>query len=440
MRRYVIVGLGAAGVAAAEAIRSQDISGEILMIGDESNGFYSRPGLAYYLTGEIPEHQLFPLSRQDFEFLNIHQMHARVVRICADTHQIELHNDSRLSYDRLLIATGASAARLQAPGVELEGVVKLDNLDDAHRIMKQARKSRVAVVIGGGITALEIVEALIAKGVQTHYFLRGGRYWSNVLDEHESRIIEHLLKERGVVIHYNTEMEEVLGKRGRVTGVRTKDGSQVKCDMVGMAIGIRPRTGLAQEAGIKVDRGILVDEYLHTNIPDIFAAGDVAQVFDPYSGKSVLDSLWGPAREQGNAAGMNMAGGSTPYYKTISFNVTRLAHLTTTIIGTVGRGQDEDLLGIARGDSETWRQLPDAIAAQADFEVSHLRILIGAKALVGAIVMGDQTLSNPLRHMIVKHTDITSVKDKWLQPNAPLADLVADFWIDYKRNHASQQS
>lgn len=438
MRRYIIIGTGAAGIAAAEAIRSQDLSGEILMIGDEASGFYSRPGLAFYLTGEIPEQQLFPFHKEDFETLNVRRVHARVVRICGDTHQIQLHNGAHLAYDRLLIATGAFAAQIKAPGVDLDGVVKLDNLEDARHILKKARKARAAVVIGGGITALEIVEALIAKGVKTHYFLRGDRYWSNVLDEHESRIVEHLLKEEGVVIHYNTEMEEILGKRGRVAIVRTKDGRQIKCDMVGIAIGIRPRTQLAQDAGIKVDRGILVDEYLRTRIPDIFAAGDVAQVFDPFSGKSVLDSLWGPAREQGNAAGMNMVGISTPYYKFVPFNVTRLAHLTTTIIGTVGKGRDEDMIGIARGDSETWRQLPDAIAAQADFEVNRLRIMIGKKYIVGAIVMGDQTLSNPLHHMIAEHIDISAVREKWLQPNAPLADLVTDFWTDWKNGYAAQ--
>jgi 3-phenylpropionate/trans-cinnamate dioxygenase ferredoxin reductase subunit len=131
----------------------------------------------------------------------------------------------------------------------------------------------------------------------------------------------------------------------------------------------------------------LVNEYLQTSHVDIFAAGDVAQVYDPFLCKSVLDSLWGPAREQGHAAGLNMCGQQTIYLKKVAFNVTRLAGLTTTIIGLVGNGSDEDIVGIMRGDSETWRQLPDGIAAQDNFNVNRLRILVGKQTLIGAIMV-----------------------------------------------------
>jgi NADPH-dependent 2,4-dienoyl-CoA reductase/sulfur reductase-like enzyme len=181
-----------------------------------------------------------------------------------------------------------------------------------------------------------------------------------------------------------------------------------------------------------------VDEFMRTSAADIFAAGDVAQVFDPATGQSVLDSLWGPAREQGRAAGLNMAGVKTSYCKPVAFNVTRLANLTTTIIGGVGRGRDDDdLVGIARGDSETWRQLPNAIAAQSNFEVNRLRVLVGEHKLAGAIVMGDQTLSQPLQHLIIHQVDITPVRERLLERDAPIADLIAEFWTEYC--HAAQQ-
>ncbi len=281
-------------------------------------------------------------------------------RVDAPAHIVELQDHIRINYDRLLIATGAQATPSKTPGSELTGVVKLDSLEDARHILKLARKSRSAVVIGGGITALEIVEGLRARGVNTHYLLRGDRYWSNVLDESESRIVEHRLKEEGVHLHFHTEVDQILGKNGRAVAVRTKDGRQIPCDLVAVAIGIRPRSELAVKSGIEVDRGIQVNEYMETSAPDVYAAGDVAQVYDPLTGKSVLDSLWSPARQQGHTAGTNMSGGCIPYIKIIPFNVTRLANLTTTIIGTVGQGDDPDLtgIGIARGDSETWRQLP----------------------------------------------------------------------------------
>ncbi len=428
MRRYVIIGSGAAGIAASEAIRNHDASGEILLITDDPHGYYSRPGLAYYLTGEIDERMLFPFSEQDFRRLNLRRITAQVARIHPEAHRIEMHTGAQLPYDRLLIATGAAAVRADVPGSDLAGVVKLDSLEDTRHILNLIRRARSAVVVGGGITALELVEGMRARNLRTHYFLRGDRYWSNVLDAAESKIVEHRLQEEGVQIHYNTELAEILGKNGRVAGVRTKDGRLIECQIVAIAIGVQPRKQLAQTSDLKVDKGILVDQYMRTSHEDIFAAGDVAQVYDPLSGKSVVDSLWGPARDQGSAAGLNMAGITTPYSRLAPFNVTRLAHLTTTIIGTVNKGRDDDLLGIARGDSETWRNLPDAIAAQANFDVNSLRLLLGKQHLLGAVVMGDQTLSRPLTRIVIERVDITPIREQILQPGAPLGDLVADFW------------
>jgi NAD(P)H-nitrite reductase large subunit len=218
--------------------------------------------------------------------------------------------------------------------------------------------------------------------------------------------------------------------------VRTRDGQQIVCNLVAVAIGIKPRIELAQMAGLQVERGVLVNEYMQTSADDVFAAGDIAQVYDPILGRSVLDSLWGPAREQGKTAGLNMAGKHVPYIKPIAFNVTRLANLTTTIIGAIGGGTDDDLTGIARGDSETWRQMPDAIAAQADFDVNRIRVLVGDQNLLGAIVIGDQTLSRALQHMILHQADIRSIRQQLLQPDAPLGDILSNFWIEWKNRNA----
>jgi len=439
LRRYLIVGMGAAGIAAAETIRREDPSADVLLVSEDAYGYYSRPGLAYYLTGEIPEQMLYPFSQKDFDYLHLRRIQGRVARLHLQAHRVELQQGESLPYDRLLLATGSQAAMPGLPGVDLQGVVKLDDMDDARQILKRSRRARGAVVVGGGITALEIVEGLRARRVSTHYFMRRDRYWGNVLDETESRIVEHRLTEEGVQIHYHTELSEILGKGDRVSGVLTTDGRQIKCGLVAIAIGVRPRKELADEAGLETDRGILVNEYLQTSAPDVFAAGDVAQVLDPFSGRAILDTLWGVAVAQGRAAGLNMVGQGTPYRKAVPFNVTRLAGLTTTIIGTVGRGVDADLLGIARGDSETWRQLPDAIAAQEDFQVNRLRILVGERTLIGAIVMGDQTLSQPLHRLIALQADITAIRDRLLQPGANLGDLIAQFWAEWRIDHAASQ-
>ena len=435
--RYVIVGSGVAGLAACEAIRGLDKAREIYMLSDDPHGYYSRPGLAYYLTGEMHEKGLFPRTKGDWQSLNLRFIRGRAARIYPAEHQLEIDNKSHLKYDRLLIAVGAQAVRLDVPGADQEGILKLDHLEDARRILKLARCGKTAVVVGGGITALELVEGLRSRCVKVHYLLRSGRYWSNVLDEQESKIIEHRLEEEGVSIHYQAELNKVIGSHGRVQGVRLLDGSVLRCDILAYAIGIRPRVDLARAAGLGIERGILVDEHLQTSDRDIYAAGDVAQVYDPMSKRSIIYSLWGPAREQGFTAGLNMAGQEASYIKSVPFNVTRLAGLTTTIIGTVGRGHDGDLVGIARGDSETWRALPDAIVAQTGFNVNRLRLLVGEKTLLGAIVMGDQKLSFPLEKIISAQADISPIRDKLLQSGTSIADVIVDFWTTWRAQYAS---
>ncbi|MBK8616381.1 MAG: NAD(P)/FAD-dependent oxidoreductase [Anaerolineales bacterium] len=430
--RYVIIGAGVAGYAAIEAIRSVDRVGEIIMISDDPHGYYSRPGLAYYLTGELQDKALYPRTLEDYKKIKFSFHKCRVTRILRSEHALEIEGKPRLTYDKLLIAVGARALPLKVPGSKLDGVVKLDHLTDAQNILKLAKSGKTAVVVGGGITALELTEGLLARGMKVHYLLRGDRYWSNVLDQRESKVVEGRLQAEGVELHYHAELKEIVGKKNRVSAILLENGQTIKCDMLAYAIGIHPCLELVQNTDLNVDRGILVDEHLQTNDPDIYAAGDVAQVFDPLSGRAVLDSLWNPAREQGQVAGMNMAGRKTAYLKSAPFNVTRLAGLTTTIIGTVGRGRDEDIVGIARGDSETWRDMPDAIAAQSGFDINHMRLMIGEKTLIGAIVMGDQTLSWPLQKMIAGGADISPIREKLMEPEAPVADLIADFWIKWR--------
>jgi len=424
--RYVILGSGVAGIAAAEAIRLNDPRGEITVVSDDPHGYYSRPGLAHFLTGEIPQAQLFPMREAELHALGLRRVQGRAIRLDPLEHRVTLADASELVYDRLLLATGATASRAPVPGAELPEVVKLDNLEDARRLIDLARHARAAVVIGGGITALEIAEGLRAHCRRVHYLLRGDRYWGSVLDATESAIVMARLAADGIQIHTRTETAEIVGKRGHVAGIVTTDGRRIPCDLVALAVGVTPRVELARTAGLQIDRGILADEYLLTAAADVFAAGDVAQVHDPRTGAALLDTLWNVARSQGAAAGRNMAGRRVPYAKPMPLNVTRLAGITITIIGAVGRWPDADMVGIGRGDSEAWRQLRDAPVAEDKHEVNRLRLLVGPRTLLGAVVMSDQAASRSLQRLIGEQTDITPIRERLLTPGAPIAALIAE--------------
>lgn len=179
---YVIVGSGVAGIAAAEGLRARVPGASITVVTEDPDGFYSRPGLAYYLGGAIPEKQLFLRSSADLRALGLRWLQARATKIDVASHRLSLADGRSLTYDKLLLATGSRAAAPDFPGGDLDGVFTLDTLADAKRLVRKANKSGHAVVVGGGITALELAEGLHACGVNVHYLLRGARYWANVLD------------------------------------------------------------------------------------------------------------------------------------------------------------------------------------------------------------------------------------------------------------------
>ncbi len=440
MRQYVIIGSGVAGLSAIQAIRQQDSSGQILMISDDPYGYYSRPGIAYYLTGEVSDEFLFPFSEERFRELRFERLHDRVTRIVPHLHTLECQSGRRLNYDRLLIATGSTAARLNIPGADLKGILKLDSLEDANRILKLARKGQTAVVAGGGITALELVEALLKQKMRVHFFIHGAYFWHRVLEESEASIIEKRLENEGVQIYHNTDLVEFVGRRGKVESVVTQDGQRYKADLAGVAIGVRPTKSLAEASGIKVDRGILVDQWMRTSQADIFAAGDVAQIYDTASKKWVVESLWGPASDQGHHAGLNMAGVPSLYTRTPAINVTRLAGLTTAIIGTIGHeyGYEDELLSITHGESETWRDTLEAIVTRIDYDINRLRIMVGEKNLNGAVVMGEQSLTPILRDLISNQVDISPIRSALIAPGAPVSSLIVDFYNQLESRYAPQ--
>jgi len=427
MTHHAIIGSGIAGLSAAETIRSADPSSLITLVSEEEYPFYSRPGLAYLLAGTIPEKQLVIRSAAVLAELALQRITGRVEQILPAQHQFRLSDGRILSYDRLLIATGASSIPPEFPGRDLDGVLRLDGLKDARALVARSKRARAAVVVGGGSTALELVEGLHARGVKAHYFLRGARYWARVLDPVESAMVEAGLARKGVAVHRHTEIVRALEHRGKLVAVETNAGARLDCDLVAVATGIRPRLTLAQEAGLDIDRGILVGELLETSAPDVFAAGDVAQAWDPAVGMAVLDTLWSAAAQQGRVAGLNMAGARMPYRKRVALNVTQLADIVTTVVGEVGGEPDPDLVTITRGQSEAWRGWTAGTSIIDQQAMSRIRIRLNGGRILGAVIMGDQTLSAPLASLIGDRVDVTPIRQTLLDRPETIASTLLDF-------------
>ncbi len=439
---YVIIGNGAAGLSAAEIIRGRDSAGRITIITSEPYYHYSRPGIAYYILGQVPEHQLISRSHAFYRDHHLDLVFATVSRIDPDARLIYLDSGEPIAYDALLLATGASATVPPYPGRDLDGVLTFDTLDDAKRVARVGRKAKTAVVIGGGITAMEMAEGLNHQGARTVLLQRGDRIWPRLFDENESAIVAHKIRHEGIEIQYHEELDEIVGKRGKVVGVRLKSGRSIKCQAVGIAVGVRPNLELVRDLPIRKDKGILVDELMQSNLPGIYAAGDVAQAYDRWTGEHNLDILWPSAINEGRAAGNSMVDfvhgreATYKYKKASPFNCAMLFGLHLTVIGRMGNSAGDGLDQLAylsRGSSQIWTSpfSADYRSAWDNKGYNSLRVVLSEGRLVGALLMGSQELADPLRRLIEQEADLSQYEPELFSSGEQLPQLLLRAWRDW---------
>ncbi len=434
MMHYLIIGNGAAGVTAAEEIRAHDQHGEITIVGSEQHPMYSRPGLAYVIINEVPTSQVIARKPAWYAQHKIRLIYGKAVKLDAVARRVYLSNHTQLPYDRLLIATGARAAALPYPGAALNGVVYLDTLDGTIDLLRRVKRAKRAVVIGGGITALEMTEGFVHHHVETHYLVRRETLWSAVLNETESKLLDAQMRQHEVQLHYNTEVAEILGDgQQRVKGVRLESGEVLPCDLVGAGIGVRAQLDWISGSPLKVDRGVLVDEHLESSIPEIYVAGDCAQAWDLWTQKHMLDVLWPTAVAQGRVAGANRTGRREVYAKGTPFNACLLFGWHMTAMGQIGggRGDEGEIVQhtLSRGSSEVWGTRPASYAsAWSHAGGNSLRLLLDGGRVAGALVIGEQSLADPLRDLINWQIDISLLRPVLTAGGPALPDQIRAFW------------
>ncbi|HEY5376352.1 MAG TPA: FAD-dependent oxidoreductase [Polyangiaceae bacterium] len=336
----VIVGAGAAGNSAAEKLRREGYAGKITLIGAEDSLPVDRPNLSKdYLAGTAPE-EWIPLRTAEFyQEQNIELLlKTRALSIEPSSKTVQLSNGSKLRYGALLLATGASAVRPTLPGSDLSHVCTLRTLTDSQRIIAKSVGAKRAVLIGAGFIGLEVAAALRARGLEVTVVAPETLPLGRVLGEALGRGVQSLHEAHGV--HFR------LGARTSAIGAQTvtlEDGGELEADLVVIGIGVRPSIELAEAAGLALDRGVLVDEYLRTSAPDVFAAGDIARFPDARTGDKIRVEHWVVATRQGETAALNMLGQNQPFGAVPFF---WSAHYDCTI-SYVGHAESWDRVDIA---------------------------------------------------------------------------------------------
>ena len=331
----VIVGGGAAGFAAAEMLRRQDYAHAVTVISADDAGPYDRPNLSKdYLAGKAPE-EWIPLRPPDwYQQTKVDVLTSRrVVRLKPDERSVELDDGRRLEYGALLLATGASPIRLDIPGAQLPHVLYLRTLKDSRTIIAAAERTRRAVVVGASFIGLEVAASLRTRNLDVHVVAPEEMPMQRVLGAEVGRFVRDVHEQHGVQFHLGQTAASITEH-----SVTLKNGTKLDADLVIVGIGVRPNLELAEQAGLRVDRGVLVDEYLRTSSANIWAAGDIARWPDRYSGASVRVEHWVVAEQQGQAAARNILGRKEPYTAAPFF---WSAHYDVAI-NYVGAAQDWD--------------------------------------------------------------------------------------------------
>lgn len=326
-RRVVIVGGGAAGGAAANKLRKEGFAGDITMISADSSAPYDRPNCSKeYLSGHAPG-EWMPLWGEDYyrdQRIDL-KLNTRVQAIDARAKKAVLDGGQELAFDALLLATGADAIRLTFPGSDLPHVFTLRTIADSQKIIGACQDKKRAVVLGASFIGLEVAWSLRERGLDVQVVAPEEVPMERVLGRDVGRFIQRLHSEHGVTFHLGRTAKGI--DRSSVT---LSDGSKVDADVVVMGVGVRPSVKLAEEAGLGMDHGVLVDEYLSTSVPGIWAAGDIARWPDPHTGDRIRVEHWVVAERQGQTAALNILGDrqrfdavpffwSAHYDKTVSY-------------------------------------------------------------------------------------------------------------------------
>ena len=341
--RYVIIGNSAAAIGGVEGIRRIDPDGEILLISKEAYAAYSRPLISYFLAGKVDARRMGYRPSSFYRNYGVTALLGKeAVTVDTERSEVVLHDGQRLSYDRLLIATGGIPFVPPMKGVEARGVTTFTTYEDAKELRQKCRRLRKVVILGGGLIGIKAMEGLQAHGMDLTVVELMDRILGLVLDPTAAGILERELQKEGVHLAKETTIQEIVSDgEGNVTQVILQNGQTLEADHVIVAIGVRPNVKIVAGTPITVNRGILVDSAMRTNVDRVYAAGDVAEAEDLLHGEKRVIPIWPNAYRQGKIAGFSMAGGEASYLGGLVMNSVEVGGIPVISAGIMNPPEGE---------------------------------------------------------------------------------------------------
>ncbi|WP_420317944.1 NAD(P)/FAD-dependent oxidoreductase [Ekhidna sp.] len=335
MQKIVIIGNGIAGITAARHIRKLS-DHHITVISGETDHFFSRTALMYIYMGHMTYEHTKPYEDWFWDKNKINLKRVWVKSIDFTQKEIKFENGNSQEYDKLILATGSQSNKFGWPGQDLEGVQGLYSYQDLELMEKNTHNIDRAVILGGGLIGVEMAEMLHSRHIPVTYLIREKHFWDNMLPKEEATLIDGHLYKHGIDLRQETELEEILDDgNGKVKAIKTKSGDVIECQFVGLTVGVHPNIDLVKESKVETDRGILVDEYLQTNIPDVYAIGDCAQLRNPPNHRRAIEAVWYAGRMMGETVARTVADKKTEYKPGIWFNSAKFFDIEYQNYGTV---------------------------------------------------------------------------------------------------------
>ncbi len=345
-KKVVIIGNGIAGVTAARYIRKWS-DFEITIISAETKHFFSRTALMYIYMGHMRYEDTKPYEDDFWEKNRINLIQDRVTAIHTDGRQLTLQQGNAVSYDVLIVATGSSSRFFGWPGQELKGVQGLYGMPDLEQMEQYTQNINRGVVVGGGLIGIEMVEMLHSRNIPVTFLVREKNYFELLFPIEEAEMINQEIRDHHIDLQLSTELKEALGDAdGCVRAVISSKDEEIPCEFLGLTTGVAPNIGIVADSNIETNRGVVVNEFLETNIPDVYAIGDCAEFNQDDIGYRRIDQLWYTGRHQGKTVARTICGIRQRYNKPLFFNSAKFFSIEYQTYGTIEPNPGEDIASL----------------------------------------------------------------------------------------------